>query len=141
MNLSEHLSLEEFTHSDTAIAKQIDNQMPDELMSNALALATLLFEPVRSLLGVPCKIDSGYRCVELNMAVRGVPTSQHTKGQALDIVPVGMSIQIAFAKIQSSSLIFDQLILEHSGSGSIWIHLSYSTERNRQQVIPYLLKP
>jgi len=139
--LSNHLTLEKFTASETAQVRHIDNTMPDELMGNAVALATNLFEPVRALLGVPLHVDSGYRCEALNMAVRGVSTSQHTKGQAIDIIPEGLDIHDAFQTIKSSNLVWDQIILEHSGNGNIWIHLSYSTEHNRQMVISNLLKP
>ena len=96
--LSDHLTLEEFIHSDTAIANNIDNTLPDNLMQNAIDVATNVFEPVRELLGVPIKLDSGYRNAEVNVLVRGVPTSQHTEGKAIDMVPEGISIADAFAK-------------------------------------------
>jgi uncharacterized protein YcbK (DUF882 family) len=140
MNLSEHLTDTEFNHSDTAISHNITNVCPDGLLGNAKALATNLFEPIRALLNVPLTVDSGYRCPELNQLVRGVPTSQHLQGQAIDVVPDGMDIHDAFDKIKNSNLVWDQLILEHSGS-SIWIHFSYSKGKNRQMVIPNLEKP
>jgi uncharacterized protein YcbK (DUF882 family) len=140
MDISEHLSLDEFQHSDTAIAHNLDNTMPDELMGNAQALGSKLFEPVRALLGVPLKVDSGYRSPELNQLVRGVPTSQHTKGQAVDFIPQGMALADAFEKIVGSGLIWDQLICEHDGAGHMWIHMSYAVARNRQEIIRNLLK-
>ena len=84
--LSNHLSLEEFQHSDTAIAKKIDNTLPDALLETAKYTANNLFEPIRALLNIPIVISSGYRCEELNTAVRGVPTSQHVKAEALDLL-------------------------------------------------------
>lgn len=140
MNLSENLSLDEFIHSDTAIAHGLDNTMPANLWYNAQALATNLFEPIRKLLGVPLKIDSGYRCEKLNVMVRGVPTSQHCKAQAIDMVPVGMSLSEAFEKIVNSGLKWDQLICEHDSSGHMWIHFSYDSTRNRQDIVRNLLK-
>ena len=98
-----------------------------------------LFEPIRELLGDPIKINSGYRCEKLNVAVRGVDTSQHVKAEALDMLPT-MNIQDAFHKIVQSSLIWDQLILEHDSGGHTWIHASIKKGANRQQVIASLLK-
>jgi len=141
-DLSRHLSLEEFTHSEKATELGINNALPDSLLPNATYTACFLFEPIRSLLGVPVRVTSGYRSTNLNIAVRGVMTSQHTKAQALDMIPVGLDIQEAFKKLsEAKGLIFDQLILEHSKSGAIWIHASIKQKDNRQQVIPYLEKP
>jgi len=139
--LSEHLSLEEFIHSDTANSKGIDNSLPDNLLEAAKYTAVNLFEPIRALLGVPIKINSGYRCIELNTAVRGVPTSQHTKAQALDMVPKGLTIAQAFERLEKSDLVWDQLICEHDSNNNMWIHASIVNGPNRQQVIPNLLKP
>ena len=140
--LSEHLTLEEFTHSDTANRLGIDNTLPDELLETAKYTAQNLFEPIRELLGgVSINIDSGYRCHDLNVAVRGVPTSQHAKAEALDLHTNNMTIQEGFNKIKDSSLTWDQLICEHDSAGHIWIHASITANgTNRQQVIPNLLK-
>lgn len=138
--LSEHLSLEEFTHSDTANARGIDNSLPDSLLETAKFTAENLFEPIRALLGCAININSGYRCEALNVAVRGVPTSQHRKAEALDMKP-NMNIQEAFQKIVDSDLVWDQIILEHDKAGHIWIHASIKADGvNRQQVIASLLK-
>ena len=143
MQLSKHLSLEEFTHSDKATELGIHNTLPDSLLPNAVYTACYLFEPVRKILGdVPIDISSGYRCEALNVAVRGVPTSQHVLAQAIDFIPSNMDIKEAFNILKASkSLIFDQLIMEHSKSGAIWIHVSIKQTGNRQQIIPYLEKP
>lgn len=140
--LSKHLSISEFIHSDTAISKKIDNSLPDDLLKNAKYTAENLFEPIRELLGnKPIEITSGFRCSELNVAVRGVPTSQHCKAQAIDFQPpTGTSIQDAFEKIRNSNLVWDQLICEHDKAGHLWIHASITNGTNRQQVIENLLK-
>ena len=139
--LSEHLSLSEFINSDTANRLGIDNSLPDDLLEAAKFTAVNLFEPIRELLGgVSIEINSGFRCKILNVAVRGVKTSQHVTAQALDMVPTNMKIQDAFDKIKNSNLTFDQLILEHDSNGNIWIHASIVNGKNRQQIIPNLLK-
>ena len=138
--LSEHLTLEEFQHSDTAIAKNIDNTLPNNLVGTAAYTAVNLFEPIRALLGVPIVISSGYRCEALNVAVRGVPTSQHVKAEALDMLPQGITLLEAFEKIENSNLTWDQLICEHDSVGHMWIHASIINGNNRRDVIPNLLK-
>ena len=141
--LSEHLTLEEFIFSNTAVSKNIDNTLPDSLLKSAESLAVNIFEPIRTLLNVPLHVDSGYRCETLNTAVRGVPTSQHVKAQALDIIPEGLKLADAFETIKNSKLPYDQLIMEHTSSGSYWIHVSYNTSENatqRREVIGNLLK-
>ena len=140
-NLSDHLTLAEFVFSNTANRENIDNTLPENLIDTAIYTAQNLFEPIRALLGdIPIKIDSGYRCEALNVAVRGVSTSQHIKAEAIDMVPDGMTIYDAFTKIKESNLVWDQLICEHDTSGHLWIHASITNGTNRQDIIPSLLK-
>ena len=138
--LSEHLTLEEFINSETATRHNIDNTLPEELLNTAKYTALNLFEPIRALMGAPIKVSSGYRCEALNVAVRGVPTSQHVKAEAIDMLPTNMTVREMFEKIKGSDQVFDQLICEHDSSGHIWVHASIVDGTNRQQVIPNLLK-
>jgi len=139
--LSPHLTLEDFTHSDSAISKHIDNTLPEDLLETAKYTAINLFEPIRELLGgVPLHINSGYRCEKLNIAVRGVPTSEHVLARAMDLHPTNMTTQQTFDKIKNSNLTFNQLILEHDSKGTIWVHISIVDGVNKQEVIPSLLK-
>ena len=46
-------------------------------------LCVRCLEPVRQQLGLPIKVNSGYRCPLLNQMVGGVSTSQHLKGEVL----------------------------------------------------------
>lgn len=140
MYLSEHLTLQEFEHSNTAEVSNISNYLPPDLLSNATYTGHYLFEPIRELLGVPLDISSGYRCPELNKLVRGVETSQHVQAQAIDFIPRGINILSAFQKICDSDLKWDQLILEHDKDGHTWIHASIKHENNRHQIIGNLLK-
>lgn len=142
MDLSTHLTLDEFCDSNYAKTHGIDNRLPDELLEVAKYTATKLFEPIRSLLGdKPIPITSGYRCPELNKAVGGQPSSQHMKAQALDLVPTHISVRDAFEMIKSSSVVFDQMIVEHNKAGSVWLHVSLANPGdNRRQCIPYLMK-
>lgn len=100
--------------------KPIENECPPSLAGNMLRLAETL-EQVRALLGVPIRINSGYRCEALNRAVNGVHNSAHLFARAADFFPVGFDLDEAFDKIRESDLVWDQLIKEPS-----WIHLGLS---------------
>ena len=140
-NLSDHLTLEEFTHSDTAVSHNISNNLPEDYLEKAKRLAENVFEPVRQLLDVPVKINSGYRGKQLNTLVRGVATSQHCLAEAIDLDPVGLDILEAFKMIIESDLSWDQLIFEGLVNGSYekaWIHLSSKVldpSDNREQIL------
>ena len=56
-----------------------------EVRDNIKALVDEVLQPLRDAWGKPLAINSGYRCPEVNQAVGGVPTSQHTKGEAAEI--------------------------------------------------------
>lgn len=84
------------------------------------------------------KITSGYRCYSVNRAAGGVPNSQHTKGQAVDvwyIAPdkdIEQSVRIVYEWIVAD-LVFDQLIVYDT-----FLHISYTAKkRNRMQVLLY----
>lgn len=88
MQLSEHFSLAEMVRSETAmrrpelLAKQ-ENPSP-YIVENLTYLCNTSLEPLRGMVSYPIKVNSGYRCSEVNRLVGGVPTSQHLFGQAAD---------------------------------------------------------
>lgn len=126
MKLSKNFTLEEFIRSDTAKALGIDNTPPDLIVPKIQKFVTNLLQPLRDLYGKPMKINSGYRCDSLNKAVGGVPTSQHTKGEAADISCNPLDLLYILRK---SGLEFDQAIVYPT-----FLHLSYSNN-NRNQII------
>ncbi len=85
MKISPHLNLAEITRSDTAKRHGIDNTPTAEHLENFKLLADKVFEPIREHFGVPIFISSGYRSKALNSFIKGSPSSQHCKGQAIDI--------------------------------------------------------
>ena len=137
MKLSKNFSLAEFTKSQTAERKGIDNTPKGEHLDAAIALFENVVQKVRDHFG-PTVINSGYRSPELNDAVGGSATSQHCKGEAVDIevpsVPNG-----DLAEWIRDNLDFDQLILEFYTPGipdSGWVHVSYKTDgSNRKSVL------
>ncbi len=132
MNLSAHVTLQEFTYSDSAVKHGINNEMSATETERAKLLCENVFEPLRSYLGKPIKINSGFRSVQLNKVLKSSSsTSQHCKGEAIDI-NVG---KIGFDFIKNT-LDFDQLIWEFGTSEQPdWVHVSFKKSGNRKQVL------
>jgi hypothetical protein len=135
MKISEHLSLSEVTRSETAKRRGISNTPTAEHLENFKKLAENIFEPIREHFGVPIHISSGYRSKELNSAIGGSLSSQHCKGQAVDIdmddSNSGVTNKMVFDYIKDN-LEFDQLINEFDYS---WVHVSYTNGNNRGQIL------
>ncbi len=94
-------------------------------------LADNVLQPARDLVG-RIKTTSVFRSFRVNKAVGGVPTSQHAKGEAADIIPLDMDINEAFDLIRLSDIPYDQLILEKNKRGNMWIHISYRSRGGRR---------
>jgi len=136
VRLSKNFTLQEFTKSQTAERRGIDNTPVEGHIENAKALFENVVQPVRDNFGVTI-INSGYRSGDLNYAIGGSNTSQHCKGQAVDIECPGIP-NYDIAKWIEENLDFDQLILEFYTPGipdSGWVHVSYKTEDNRKGVL------
>jgi zinc D-Ala-D-Ala carboxypeptidase len=140
MRLSEHLSLAEVTRSDSAKRKGIINNPTAEHLENFKKLAEKVFEKIRNHFGVPIHISSGYRSKELNDAVGGSKTSQHSTGEAIDIDMDGSSNGVTNAMVFNyikDNLEFDQLIWEFgTKENPDWVHVSYeSSGKQRKQIL------
>ena len=124
MNISTHFTLEEMTRSQTASRKGISNGPDVDSLNRLRLLCEHVLEPVRTLLGHPIHITSGYRSPQLNTAIGGTNRSQHCHGQAADFVCPGFGTAKEVAQaIFDSNIPYDQLIYEGT-----WIHISYSKE-------------
>src|SRR5215470_6689592 len=86
--LSRYFTLAQLIHSDTARDRGIDNTPLPQVVPNLRVLARGL-DQVRTLLGYPLDISSGYRSPVLNAAVGGVRDSQHMDGLAADFICPG----------------------------------------------------
>jgi len=134
--LSKHFTLWEMMRSGTAVRLNIKN-VPDEQEKEALRqLCQHVLEPLRCRYGA-ITITSGYRCLRLNRAVGGVPTSQHMRGEAADIFIPNLEIGRKYFDFIKNNTTFDQLIWEPRGADvPRWLHVSYTTRRpNRMQVL------
>ncbi len=130
MNLSKNLTLQEFTYSNTANIKDIDNAIPSELLNNAKRTAEL-FEVVRSVLLRPCQLNSGYRSRVLNSAVGGSSTSSHMQGCACDIRCAKDEQEKIrdFFQSNQQNIEFDQLILYWKYNQQ-FVHIGVSQDSN-----------
>ena len=141
MIVTKNLTLEELIHSDTAKAKGIDNSPTNEHLRNLIEIANNIFQPLRDGIGKPIRISSGYRSEKLNKAVGGSKTSQHNKGQALDLVATtGFTNKDIFDYIKNN-LEFDQMIWEFgTDKQPDWVHVSYNKGKNRKQILKAIKK-
>ena len=138
MKISDHITYAEAIHSNTAKRKRIDNT-PNPTQVDAMKLtAELVFEPLREWVGGPIKVNSFFRSVALNEVLGGVASSQHCKGQAIDLDDVyGRKSNAEMYRWVKENLCFDQLIWEFgTDMNPNWIHISYvSKEENRNRCL------
>jgi zinc D-Ala-D-Ala carboxypeptidase len=137
MKISPNLNLAELTRSETAKRNGIENTPTAEHLENFKLLADKVFEPIREHFKTPIFISSGYRSKELNELIKGSPSSQHCKGQAIDIDMDGgngeVTNRMVFDFIKNK-LDFDQLIWEFGTDfNPDWVHVSYVKGKNRKQ--------
>jgi zinc D-Ala-D-Ala carboxypeptidase len=130
--ISEHISLEEATKSATAIRNGIDNTPSVEAAKNMLLVAKHCFEPLRKWYGKPIRVNSFYRCPELNALVKGSPTSDHVKGMAIDIDAGSIEENQKLFDWLKDNVEFTQLINEYNFS---WVHISYDKDNLKKQIL------
>lgn len=133
-------------------AKLTDNFTYDELgltyvsdpviIENMRTLANDLLEPLRAEVGGKILIGSGYRDIEHNREVGGVPNSQHLYGQAADIKAYdrqGNKIPPPkLAALIRQKFAYDKLIQYLPGTKGYpngGVHVSYVKGRNRKEFI------
>jgi len=139
MKLTENLSLAEVIYSATALRKEIVNEPTVTHLINLKAVANNIFQPCRDYFGKPLAVTSGYRSKALNDLIGGAKSSQHCKGEALDLdaqVFGGFTNLELFLYIKDH-LSFDQLIGEFPDNMGeyAWVHCSYKEEGNRGEVL------
>lgn len=103
------------------------------IKKNMNTLVEKILDPLREKVGA-IKVTSGYRTPEYNRQIGGSPTSQHCKGEAVDIIPLEKDIDDVFTLI-IREFKYDQVILEKNNAGARWIHISYKAEGNRQEAM------
>jgi len=134
--ISQHISGKEGVYSNTATRRGIDNTPKKGELECMSIVAEEIFEPLREWVGGPIKINSFYRGEELNTAIGGSKSSQHMKGQAMDIDDTfGHKTNAEMYNWIKDNLTFDQMIWEFGDDDNPnWIHVSFVGEisnRNR----------
>ncbi|MBR5725248.1 MAG: peptidase M15 [Muribaculaceae bacterium] len=125
-----HFTIKELVRSETARRLGIDNTPPASAVTALNALVDHVLDPLRDTWGGPIRVNSGYRCPELNKAVGGTPTSQHQRGEAADITVGSRSGNRRLLALNKQlDLPVDQCIDEKNCR---WIHVSHRTGRNRR---------
>ena len=132
--ISEHISYKEGVYSITAIRRGIDNNPNDEQLDNMELVAEEVFEPLRVYVNGPIKINSFFRCPELNKAIGGSGKSQHCQGQAIDLDDTfGRATNAEMYHFIKKHLDFDQMIWEFGDDDNPdWVHVSYVSEKDNR---------
>ena len=136
MTISKHITYLEATHSDTAKAKGISNVPNDVQLASMRLVAEECFEPLREWYGKPIRINSFFRSVELNRAVKGSKTSDHVKGMAIDLDAGSNAENLKLFNWLKDNVEFTQLIHEYGDkSGPEWLHISYNPNNLKTQLL------
>ena len=137
--VSKNFDYKEFERTDVLGMQVRNTTTSTEVRDSIKALVDKVIQPLRDAWGEPLAINSGYRCPEVNKAVGGVPTSQHTKGEAADVCPFGRNghgdIEVVRQLAQKAvelDLPFDQMILYPS-----FVHFSHRLKGEQRRQILY----
>ena len=136
--ISKHISFKEAIKSNTATRLGINNTPDDYQVSNMVNIAINLFEPLREFVGGPIKINSFFRCEDLNRAIGGSSRSQHCEGRAIDLDDTfGHKTNAEMFQYIKDNLSFDQIIWEFGDdTNPDWVHVSFISESdNRGRVM------
>ncbi len=136
--ISKHITYAEAIHSNTAKRRSIDNTPSPSQVETMGVTAEKIFEPLRQWVGGPIKVTSMFRSAPLNEAIGGAKSSQHMKGQAMDLDDVyGYKTNAEMYHWIKENLNFDQLIWEFgTDMNPNWIHVSYvNDEDNRNRCL------
>jgi zinc D-Ala-D-Ala carboxypeptidase len=131
MQLSEHFSYEELTHTDH---RELDNTPNAEELENLKRLAEFLEQVKLTLGGKSIMINSAFRSKAVNDAVGSKDSSQHRIGCAADLRIPGMTPDEVVKTIINSDLQFDQIIREFDR----WTHISvpsHASDNPRRQAL------
>ena len=124
-SISKHITYKEATRSVTALRLGIENVPNEYELQNMELIAEKVFEPLRRAVNGPIKINSFFRCEELNKAIGGSSKSQHCQGRAIDIDDVYGYVSNSYMYYYiKDNLDFDQLIWEFgTDTEPDWVHV------------------
>ena len=135
-NISKYISYQEATTSQTAVRKGIKNEPCDNELLAMQLVGIRVFDVIREHFKTPLRVSSFYRSPELNKAVGGSRTSQHVKGQAIDIQGTGKVTNKMIFDYIKENLDFTQLIWEYgTDKNPAWVHVSYDKDNLKKQIL------
>lgn len=132
MRISKNFTLSEFNVSSSY--PELAKGIPINIRPAVIALVTHVLQPICDKTGWTCKINSGYRSIELNRAVGGASSSQHLKGEAADCVFMkgGKPVKIIDVLKVGKEFCFDQMIAYPT-----FVHFSYTRLRANRKMVLY----
>ena len=140
MKIGKYLTFAECVKSDTAIKKGIHNIPTGNEVLAMVKVCAYIYDDICEHFNSKIPVTSFYRCERLNKLIGGSVTSQHVKGEAIDLdcdsLTSGLSNKIIFNYIKNN-LTFDQLIWEFGDDNRPdWVHVSVAYEgRQRMEVL------
>lgn len=137
--VSKNFDYKEFERTDVP-GMQVKNTITSvDVRDSIKELVDTVIQPLRDAWGKPLAINSGYRCPEVNKAVGGVPTSQHSRGEAADVCPFGRNghgdietVRQLAITARDLGLPFDQMILYPT-----FVHFSHKRNGTQRGQICY----
>lgn len=135
---SNNFTVNELLHSDTAVAKGVENFPSIQDFKNLMNAVEHLWQPVRELLGHPVSVTSAYRNPTVNKLVGSSGSSAHLVGYAMDFrCPMFGNtsdvVKFLTKELPKRGIKFDQLILEYRNSPNSWVHLAWKNQRGQQR--------
>jgi len=132
--MTEHFSFDELTNtSHTELLEK--NRSKAKSYMKQLQKTAEMAEQVRSVLGVPLTVSSGFRCKQLNSKVGGSKTSSHMIGACIDVVPKGLtvkeSIDILIENADKLPLVYKAIM--EGIKGKEWLHLQSQGKEEKPQ--------
>lgn len=133
MQLSPNFTLAEMTVSQEAARRDIPNLPKQSHVDNLQRLCYAILEPLRTKVGKPIVVNSGFRSTAVNSLVGGSKTSDHCDGRAADILIPGLTPKQVCQTIIDLKLPFKQVIEEFG----VWTHVSIDIqgETPRREVL------
>lgn len=146
----------ELTRSATADRLGIDNTPKEEYIQDNIIELMRVLDGAREEWSKKCEencwgtaaivVNSGYRCDELNEAIKGSKTSAHSIGSAADIEPANGKnrefLRFVEQYLLDNHIPFDQLINEYPDKNGVpsWIHIGLKNREGKQRRMVFTIK-
>lgn len=145
--MGKYFTIEELCYSDTAIKKKIKN-IPNDIETKRLEKLIEVLDEIREAWTIKCeqekwgspsiRVNSGFRSLALNTAIKGSKTSAHMLGYAADIEPSNQKNkefwEFIIDYLKNNDIAWDQLINEKPRCGvPSWVHFGLKNKNGQQR--------